>query len=127
VLRNAHQALRVVPITVAVKRRGEGPPLAVPPTPPLPPRQAPLRLQLNPVFLRLEAQVGPLKKAPLQIPAGDLAGLRETLEKTRRVYRSAQGVEITLGGQLSYREVARLLHHLRRNSSGRVLYSTLIL
>ncbi len=127
VLRNSHQALRVVPITVAVKRRGEGPPLTVPPTPPLPPRQAPLRLQLNPVFLRLEAQVGPLKKAPLQIPAGDLAGLRETLEKTRRAYRSAQGVEVSLSGQLSYREVARLLHHLRRNSSGRTLYSTLIL
>lgn len=127
VLRNTTGALRAVPVTLALRRRGEGAPLAGAASPAPPPDQAPLRLELGPSRLRLRATAGPLQVSPLAIPAGDLAGLRETLEKTRRAYRNASGVEVQLDPAVPYRDLARLLHHLRRNSSGRTLYPTLIL
>lgn len=125
VLRNTEGDLRAVPAMLGPARRGEGP--KVPPPPSLPAQQAPLQLTLGPDQLHLRAATGPLFAGPLTIPAGDLAGLREALEKTRRAYRDASGVEIRLHHAVPYRDVARLLHHLRRSSSGRVLYATLIL
>jgi hypothetical protein len=127
VFRNSQHEIRTVAVALAPQRRSEGPPLEAPDPEPIPAKKAPLRMHLGARQLRLEAAAGPLKKAPLQIPAGDLAGLRQTLEKTRRDYRAARGVRVRLGAEVTYRELARLLHHLRRNSSGRVLYSTLIL
>jgi len=131
VFRNSQHEIRTVAVALAPQRRSEGPPLKDADADADPaaaaPKKAPLRMHLGARQLRLEAATGPLKKAPLQIPAGDLAGLRQTLEKTRRDYRAARGVRVRLGAEVTYRELARLLHHLRRNSSGRVLYSTLIL
>ncbi|MDY0000084.1 MAG: hypothetical protein RBU30_02190 [Polyangia bacterium] len=125
VLRNSEGALRAVPAILAHKRRGEGPPLSKSPV--YQPDRAPLLLELGPVTLSLRGAVGPLAASPLTIPAGDLAGLREALEKTRRSYRDAVGVEVKLHPSVPYRDLARLLHHLRRSSSGRVLYDAMVL
>lgn len=126
VLRNSEGLIRAVPVELARRRRGEGPPLFAP-EPPIDPQKAPLQLDLGARTLQLRAARGPLAVSPLRIAAGDLAGLRETLEKTRREYRDVSGVEIRLDHAVPYADLARLLHHLRRNSSGRTLHTTLIL
>lgn len=125
VLRNTHGDLGAIPVTLAGLRRGEGPPL--PQGGPVPKLPA-LQLTLTHRRLRLTARSGPLAKTRIDMPANDLAGLRENLEKrTRRAYRNTGGIYLRFAGEIRYLEIARLLHFVRKNASGRILYSRLVL
>lgn len=125
VLRNTHGDLGAVPVVLAGLRRSEGPPLPQDgPTPNLPA----LQLTLTHRRLRLTARSGPLAKTRIDMPANDLAGLRENLEKrTRRAYRNTGGIHLRFAGEIRYLEIARLLHFVRKNASGRILYNRLVL
>jgi len=125
VLRNTHGNLGAIPVTLAGLRRSEGPVLPlVGPQPKLPA----LQLTLNHHHLLLTARTGPLSKTRIIMPSNDLAGLRENLEKrTRRAYRNTGGMQLRFAGEIRYLEIARLLHFVRQNTSGRILYSRLVL
>ncbi len=125
VLRNTHGNLGAIPVTLAGARRGEGPPLALKgPTPKLPA----LQLTLTHHRLQLTARSGPLAKSRINLPSNDLAGLRENLEKrTRRAYRNTGGMQLRFSGEIRFLEIARLLHFVRRNANGRILYNRLVL
>lgn len=129
VLRNRRGDLMGVAVTLARKLRSEGRPLppGAAPQEQIPAERAPLRLTLGSHRLELTARQGPLAADPLRIASNDLAGVRERLEKTRRHYRQVRAVHVTVRGAVRYLEIARLLHTLRRNSSGRPLYRQLIL
>ena len=78
--------------------------------------------------MRLTARSGPLARQRIDLPANDLAGLREVLEKkTRRAYRNTGGITVRWSGAVRYLEISRLIHFVRRNSSGRILYDRLVL
>jgi len=125
VLRNTHGDLGAVPVTLAGPRRSEGPPLAQ--TGPVTELPA-LQLTLTHHNLLLTARSGPLAKTRIVMPSNDLAGLRENLEKrTRRAYRNTGGMYLRFTGAIRYLEIARLLHFVRRNASGRILYNRLVL
>ncbi len=125
VLRNTHGNLGAIGVTLAGPRRGEGPPLSQAG----PPSKLPaLQLTLDHRRLLLTARSGPLAKVRILMPSNDLAGLRENLEKrTRRPYRNTGGMHLRFSGEIRYQEIARLLHFVRRNTSGRILYSRLVL
>jgi len=125
VLRNSHGHLGAVPVTLAGLRRGEGPPLSHSgPSPQLPA----LQLTLTHHRLQLTARSGPLAKVHINLPSNDLAGLRENLEKrTRRAYRNTGGMQLRFAGEIRYQDIARLLHFVRRNTSGRILNDRLVL
>lgn len=139
IFRNRAGEIRAVPVSIAYRRRSEGPSLAPLPHPsqerPGPPAQpaaaspagngALLRVELGRRSLRLSASAGPLASSPVTLPAADVASLRKTLEKTRRAYRGARGVEVRLAVDVPYHALARLLESLRRDTSGRPLYETL--
>jgi hypothetical protein len=128
VLRNTHGDLGTIAVTLAGSRRGEGPPLSrsaqAAPSQKLPA----LQLTLTHRRLVLTARSGPLAKVHIKLPANDLAGLRENLEKrTRRPYRNTGGMQLRFGGEIRFQDIARLLHFVRRNTSGRILYGRLVL
>jgi hypothetical protein len=125
VLRNIHGDLGAIPVTLAAPRRSEGP--IRPPRGPVMKLPA-LQLTLTHRRLRLTARSGPLAGTHIDMPANDLAGLRENLEKrTRRAYRNTGGMYLRFTGEIRYLEIARLLHFVRRNASGRILYNRLVL
>lgn len=125
VLRNTHGNLGAIPVILAGPRRSEGP--VLPPTGPQPKLPA-LQLTLNHRNLLLTARSGPLSKTRIIMPANDLAGLRENLEKrARKAYRNTGGMQLRFAGEIRYLEIARLLHFVRRNTSGRILYNRLVL
>jgi hypothetical protein len=70
----------------------------------------------------LNATEGKLKLEPLKTHTGDLAGLRERLERTRRSYAKQDTLTMRFKGEVRYLEVARMLNAVMRNSSGRTLY-----
>jgi hypothetical protein len=124
VLRNTVGELGAIGVTLCGERRSEGPPLPQAAAVKLPA----LRLTLTHQRMRLTARSGPLAKVRIDLPANDLAGLRENLEKrARQAYRSAGGIHLRFDGQIRYLEIARLLHFARRNTSGRILYNRLVL
>lgn len=72
--------------------------------------------------MTLTATDGKLKLEPLKTHVGDLAGLRERLERTRREYLKQNTLTMRFAGQVRYLVVARMLNAVMRNSSGRTLY-----
>ncbi len=71
----------------------------------------------------LTAGDGFLFETPFISQMGDLAGLREQLEKNRRKKREMDTVEIFLTGDVRFLDLSRILVSTMRNSSGRSLYS----
>jgi len=138
--RNRAGEVRAVTVSLAHRRRSEGPPLAPVRSPAAASldrgglgraSQGPagsgalLAVLMDARTLRLSATSGPLAVSPALLPASAVASLRKTLEKTRIAYRGARGVEVRLGVDVPYHELARLLHNLRTDTSGRPLYSTI--
>jgi hypothetical protein len=72
----------------------------------------------------LVAGQGPLAEKPFRSRSGDLAGLREHLERSRRHYRKIDTLVLRFRGKVRYLEIARVLVSVLRNSSGRTLYPT---
>lgn len=145
IFRNRRGGVRAVPVSLTYRRRSEGPALpssvAPPGARPSPPGAAAgvagapsaanrragtlLSVVLGARTMRLSATAGPLAAAPVILPAADVASLRKTLKKTRRAYRGARGVEIRVDVDVPYHALARLIHNLRTDTSGRPLYTSL--
>lgn len=127
VLRSDQGRLSTLRVQLAAERREAGPPPERGPSAPVRAEAAPLELELEHGQAVLRARVGPLHAEPYRSAVSDLSGLRERLEKTRRAYRDVKAIRVRFRGELRYHEIVRLLQQVRRNASGRPLYTEIIL
>ncbi len=89
-------------------------------------RSSGVALYLDKEEMFLTASEGKLSEKPFISQTGDLAGLREHLEISRRGSKDVNAVEVFLTGEIDFLAVSRVLVAVKRNSSGRTLYPNVI-